>query len=114
MTITTVPQIIPAQTGKPVLDIVPELQAFAFGPTAAPGSYTRAEFAAHYADRSGRSLDAIEFYYAFGLFKTAVVAQQIYVRYVRGHTSDPRFAVMIEGVRALAAQAERAIASPGL
>ena len=29
MTITTVPQIIPAQTGKPVLDIVPELQAFA-------------------------------------------------------------------------------------
>ena len=29
MTITTVPQIIPAQTGKPVLDNVPELQAFA-------------------------------------------------------------------------------------
>lgn len=86
-----------------------ELQAFAFGPTHAPGSFTRAEFAAHYAARTGHSLDAIDFYYAFGLFKTAVVAQQIYVRFVRGHTKDPRFAIMIEGVRALASQAERAI-----
>ncbi|HEY8378449.1 MAG TPA: phosphotransferase family protein [Nannocystis sp.] len=88
-----------------------DLRAFAFGPTAAPGSYTRAEFAEHYARRSGRPLDAIAFYYVFGLFKTAVVAQQIYVRYVRGHTRDPRFAAMIAGVRALAAQAERVIAS---
>lgn len=86
-----------------------ELQAFAFGPTHAPGSFTRAEFAEHYARRSGRNLDAMAFYYAFGLFKTAVVAQQIYVRFVRGHTKDPRFAIMIEGVRALASQAERAI-----
>lgn len=88
-----------------------ELKAFAFGPTAAPGSYTRAEFAEHYARRSGRDLDAITFYYVFGLFKTAVVIQQIYVRYVRGHTRDPRFAGMIAVVRALADQAERAIAS---
>ncbi|WP_434415261.1 phosphotransferase family protein [Nannocystis pusilla] len=95
-------------------DDPPELQAFAFGPTHAPGSYTRAEFAEHYARRTGRSLDAIPFYYAFGLFKTAVVAQQIYLRFARGHTQDPRFAVMIEAVRVLAAQAERATASKHL
>lgn len=88
-----------------------ELRSFAFGPTAAPGSYTRAEFAERYARATGRDLAAISFYYAFGLFKTAVVAQQIYVRYVRGHTRDPRFAAMILGVRALADQAERTIAA---
>lgn len=115
-----------ATVGDPLMDLgtalcywvqaddPPELRAFAFGPTDVPGSYTRAEFAEHYARRAGRDLDAINFYYAFGLFKTAVVVQQIYVRYVRGHTSDPRFAGMIAGVRALADQAERAIASPGL
>jgi aminoglycoside phosphotransferase (APT) family kinase protein len=110
-----------ATVGDPLMDLgtalcywveaddPPALQAFAFGPTAAPGSYTRLEFAEHYARRTGRSLDAIPFYYAFGLFKTAVVAQQIYVRFVRGHTRDPRFAAFIEAVRALATQAERVI-----
>jgi aminoglycoside phosphotransferase (APT) family kinase protein len=90
------------------------LRAFAFGPTTAAGSYTRAEFAEHYARATGRDLATISFYYAFGLFKTAVVAQQIYVRYVRGHTRDARFAAMILGVRALADQAERTIAAGGL
>ena len=47
---------------------------------------------------------------AFGLYKTAVVAQQIYLRFVRGHSKDARFAMMIVGVRALADQAERVIA----
>lgn len=81
------------------------VRAFAFGPTAVPGSYTRREFAEHYARRTGRSLERLDFYAAFGLFKTAVVAQQIYVRFVQGHTQDPRFAMMIHGVRALADQA---------
>jgi aminoglycoside phosphotransferase (APT) family kinase protein len=87
----------------------PELRAFAFGPTAVPGSYTRREFAEHYARLTGRSLAHLGFYSAFGLYKTAVVAQQIYLRYVRGHTTDPRFAMMIVGVRALAAQAAQTL-----
>ena len=32
------------------------------------------------------------FCYVCGLFKVAVIAQQIYARYVRGMTQDPRFA----------------------
>ena len=111
-----------ATVGDPLMDLgtalcywveqgdPPAVRAFAFGPTAAPGSYTRREFAEHYSRLTGRSLEHLAFYSAFGLYKTAVVAQQIYVRFVRGHTKDPRFAMMIEGVRALAGQAERAIA----
>ncbi len=106
-----------ATIGDPLMDLgtalcywveagdAPELRAFAFGPTAVPGSYTRREFAEHYAQLTGRSLARLGFYAAFGLWKTAVVAQQIYLRFVRGHTSDPRFAMMIAGVRALATQA---------
>ena len=111
-----------ATVGDPLMDLgtalcywveladPPELRAFAFGPTALPGSYTRREFAEHYARITGRSLAHLPFYSAFGLYKTAVVAQQIYLRYVRGHSKDARFAMMIMGVRALADQAERVIA----
>lgn len=87
----------------------PELQALAFGPTAAPGSFTRRQLAERYAERSGRDLERVVFYYAFGLFKTAVVAQQIYKRYQLGHTRDPRFAAMGVAVKALVCQAERSL-----
>ena len=111
-----------ATVGDPLMDLgtalcywveaddPPAVRAFAFGPTAVPGSYTRREFAEHYARVTGRSLEHLVFYRAFGLYKTAVVAQQIYRRFADGHSKDPRFALMIEGVRALAAQADRAIA----
>ncbi len=85
----------------------PELQAFAFGPTAVQGSPTRREVAAAYAAKSGRDLEDVVFYYCFGLFKTAVVAQQIYYRFARGLTQDPRFAIMLPAVKALAEQADR-------
>ena len=110
-----------ATVGDPLMDLgtalcywveaddAPELRAFAFGPTAVPGSYTRREFAEHYARITGHSSEHLDFYAAFGLYKTAVVAQQIYLRFVRGHTQDPRFALMIAGVRALAGQAAQTI-----
>jgi aminoglycoside phosphotransferase (APT) family kinase protein len=80
-----------------------------FGLTMLPGMMTRAEVIARYAERSGVDLSDAVFYYAYGLFKTAVVAQQIYYRYAKGLTQDARFAVFIHGVRALAEQAQRAI-----
>jgi aminoglycoside phosphotransferase (APT) family kinase protein len=82
-----------------------------FGPTTAPGMMTRAELAARYAERSGRSVDRIAYYYVLGLFKTAVVAQQIYKRWKDGLTKDDRFARMILGVRAMAGQAARSCAA---
>jgi aminoglycoside phosphotransferase (APT) family kinase protein len=80
------------------------LEAIRFGPTNLPGCFTRAELAEYYAKKSGRDSSNIIFYYCFGLFKTAVVAQQIYYRFAKGLTQDPRFAIMIEGVKLLSAQ----------
>ena len=83
----------------------PEMQALAFGPTMAPGSLTRAEVAARYADKTGRDLSHVEFYYRFGLFKTAAVLQQIYFRWKKGLTQDERFRSLNLAVAAMARQA---------
>jgi aminoglycoside phosphotransferase (APT) family kinase protein len=40
-------------------------------------------------------------YHAFGVFKIAVIAQQIYSRYRRGLTQDARFAGLGDVVRVL-------------
>ena len=85
------------------------LVALRFGMTHLPGMMSRREVAERYAARSGRAVDDVVFYYAFGLFKVAVVAQQIYARYAQGLTADPRFAAFIHAVRALAEQARAAI-----
>ncbi len=60
-------------------------------PTVFEGNPSRTEIAHLYATQSGRTLDHLVFYYAFGLFKIAVIAQQIYYRYAKGLTSDPKF-----------------------
>ena len=49
------------------------------------------------------------FYYAFGLFKVAVIAQQIYARFRQGHTRDPRFAHLDAAVAACAGMAARVV-----
>ncbi len=89
----------------------PALQRAAMGPTNLPGSLTRRELADRYSDRTGRDVSDILFHYVFGLFKIAVIVQQIYARYVRGHTRDPRFANLNHLVAVLVEQAERAIES---
>ena len=61
-------------------------------PTVFEGNPIRSEIAKMYAEKSGRTIDNLVFYYVFGLFKIAVIAQQIYFRYSKGFTTDPRFA----------------------
>tara|TARA_R110002012_G_scaffold320402_2_gene543964 strand:- start:71751 stop:72830 length:1080 start_codon:yes stop_codon:yes gene_type:complete len=61
-------------------------------PTLMKGNPSRTEIVQQYALKSGRNIDHLTFYYAYGLFKIAVIAQQIYYRYKHGHTSDPKFA----------------------
>jgi len=70
-------------------------------PTHLPGSLTRAEVLGRYERAAGRPLTDMRFFYAFGLFRLAVIAQQIYLRFVRGQTRDQRFAVLGQMVRAL-------------
>jgi aminoglycoside phosphotransferase (APT) family kinase protein len=50
---------------------------------------------------SGHSIDNFDFYYCFGMFRLAVIAQQIYYRYYHGQTADERFKMMIVGVQVL-------------
>jgi aminoglycoside phosphotransferase (APT) family kinase protein len=111
-----------ATVGDPLMDLgttlgywveagdVPALREAAFGPTALPGSLSRHALAERYATRSGRDISGVLFHYAFGLFKIAVIVQQIYARYARGHTHDQRFAHMNDLVAVLAEQAGEAIA----
>ena len=70
-----------------------------------PGWLTRDQIVERYAERSGRDLAPIRFYETFALFKIAVVIQQIFFRYSRGQTDDPRFATFGERVAYLARHA---------
>ena len=60
-------------------------------PTTVPGFLNRKEAAERYAERSGRSIEDISFYFAFGQFRMAVILQQIYYRFHVGQTKDKRF-----------------------
>ncbi|MCW5893091.1 MAG: phosphotransferase family protein [bacterium] len=61
-------------------------------PSQAEGFMTRAEAIARYAERSGRDVSQMPYYYVFGLFKIAVVVQQLYFRWHKGQTKDARMA----------------------
>jgi aminoglycoside phosphotransferase (APT) family kinase protein len=75
-------------------------------PTWRPGFPSRAEVIARYADRTGFEIASLGWYRAFAVFKLAVILQQIYIRYLRGQTTDPRFAGFGERVGVLLRKAE--------
>lgn len=71
-----------------------------------PGWFSREELIEQYARRSGHDVSGIRFFEIFALFKIAVVIQQIFARYARGQTDDPRFAAFDRRVAYLARQAQ--------
>ncbi len=60
-------------------------------PTVLKGNPKRSEIVESYTRKSGRPINNLIFYYAFGLFKIAVIAQQIFYRYSQGYTDNPKF-----------------------
>ena len=52
---------------------------------------TRKEIVDYYSKKTGFNVENINWYYAFGAFKLAVILQQIFYRYQRGQTQDKRF-----------------------
>jgi aminoglycoside phosphotransferase (APT) family kinase protein len=86
-----------------------EWQRCGFGLTALPGNLSRRELLEAYARLSGRDVDHVVFYFAYGLLKIAGIVQQIYYRYRQGYTTDARFADLASLVRACGALAQRAI-----
>ncbi len=73
----------------------------AYGMAEGPGWFTRGEMVERYASATGRDVSAINYYEVLGIFKLAVILQQIYFRFVRGQTQDERFSKFGERVRSL-------------
>ena len=96
-----------ATIGDPLMDLGSSLaywvqqddsqnaQAARMLPTNMPGMLTRNELVDRYAEKSGISIDNFDFYLCFGIFRLAVIAQQIYYRFHHGHTKDERFQTLI-------------------
>ena len=74
-------------------------------PTWNKGFLTRDEVVARYAAATGFDCAHADWYHIFGVFKIAVILQQIYIRYLRGQTQDERFAVFGKRIAGLADKA---------
>ncbi len=72
-------------------------------PTHLPGMMTREEIVAAYAERTGRSVSPEQwrFYEVFGLFRLAVIAQQIYYRFFHKQTTNPSYEIFAQAVHIL-------------
>jgi len=88
-------------------DDPPDFQAIAVQPTYLPGAFTREEMVKRYSEKAGIRIDNFDFYLCFGLFRLAVIAQQIYYRFYHGQTKDERFKALIGSVTLLEKQANR-------
>jgi aminoglycoside phosphotransferase (APT) family kinase protein len=116
-TVTSVFDWDMATLGDPLTDLGTLLNYWPDGPTPADGVPglenvglpSRDEVVARYADRTGQTLSrgGVAWYEAFGCWKTAIIMQQLYVRHVRGESSDERMTARGEQVGRIA---ERALA----
>ncbi|MGH3432092.1 MAG: phosphotransferase family protein [Thermocrispum sp.] len=82
-------------------------------PTHLPGMMTRAEVVDYYAERTGRSIENWTFYQVYGMFRVAVIMQQLYRRYVEGGTHNPVYAEMWRFAQYVRDYCRRAIESGG-
>ncbi len=82
-------------------DDPPAMRALARQPSWAPGMMSREQVLEYYAARTGRDVSGFSFYYAYGIWRLAVILQQIYYRYYHGQTQNAAFADFAGGVNAL-------------
>ena len=83
-------------------------------PTDLPGMPTREEIVQRYVERTGTELPEVgwRFYEVYGLFRLAVIVQQIWFRYRAGQTTNPAFAGFGAACMVLIERCERLIAIP--
>ncbi len=108
-----------ATIGDPLFDLGIALGYFAadrgawggmFSAAPVAGDYpSQAELAERYLARAGFRGADVAWATAFGLWKTAVVLQQIHIRYLRGQTTDARFAALGPRVPELIGKAAEAL-----
>ncbi|MDQ7049955.1 MAG: phosphotransferase [Enterobacterales bacterium] len=84
-----------------------EMQAIRMMPTHLEGMLTRQQLFEGYCEK--RNIHNIELkpYYVFGLFRLAVIAQQIYYRFSHGQTDNPKFKDFGKLVNILLANAQQ-------
>lgn len=82
-------------------------------PSHIPGMMTRAEIMDYYCSRMQLKADNFTFYRVYGLFRLAVILQQIYYRYYHGQTKDQRFSAFGFAVTALENQCQALLAEQG-
>jgi aminoglycoside phosphotransferase (APT) family kinase protein len=78
------------------------------------GLPSRAEIAARYAERTGADLSALPWWTAFAYWKTAVVVQQLYTRFLRGESKDTRMVAIGARAPKLARRAEQELRAAGM
>ena len=110
-----------ATVGDPLMDLGTTLAYWAeegdpdilkmFNLSYLEGNFSRAELVEYYASKSNLDVSNILFYYVFGLCKVAVIAQQIYKRYALGFSTDERFSVLNQVVKAAGIKAMESIKS---
>ncbi len=83
-------------------------------PTHLPGMLTRQEVIEYYGGKAGYRVDNFDFYALYGLFRLAVIVQQIYYRYFHGQTKNPTFAGFGHISRYLEKRCQRLIAASKL
>jgi aminoglycoside phosphotransferase (APT) family kinase protein len=115
-----------ATVGDPLMDLgnslaywveatdPPPVLAVRTMPTNLDGALSRAQILELYGQKSGRRIDNFDYYHIFGLFRLAVIAQQIYYRFYHGQTKDQRFKALILAVHVLVQFARDIIAKSNL
>jgi aminoglycoside phosphotransferase (APT) family kinase protein len=81
--------------------------------TSEPGWATRDQLVHAYATHTGRDVSAVPYHEVLGVFKLAVILQQIYFRYANGQTTDERFRYFDRAVADLAARAAHLMDAAG-
>lgn len=112
-----------ATVGDPLMDLAgalaywvqadddPQRIALRLQPTNAEGMLTRQEVVAAYGERTGRTIRPEDwtFYEVFGLFRLAVIGQQIYYRFFHGQTTNPAYGRFGDMVRYLGNTCQRIV-----
>lgn len=95
-------------------DDPPAMQPIRQMPTNIEGMLTRKQQVDLYGELMGIKIDNFDFYYCFGLFRLAVIAQQIYYRFYNGQTKDQRFKMLIFAIKVLEETALKVIGKSDL
>ncbi len=90
------------------------MKAMSMQPSFAAGMPTRAEICEMYARETGYDLSNFNYYYVYGVFRLAVILQQIYYRYYHGQTKNKNFAGFGVQVDILGNYARQLIEKPGI